>query len=438
MPVEPLIYVQTTPDDPWITDEIARIGAQTGQGKELRMLLDNGWGDGEHEAVSWPFEWYLRDYTNRRYFTRTIDPNLNLADYPVLLARSTNLEPIQQQLANYTCQQYRAERLVPRGLQAVCRPRAGAVVLALPHRDSVVSASIRSAQTLSNPDNRLKLLKFLIYREAPGDTGARDMHFCVHRDVPALGPAPLGGPPARQPAAAAVAPAQQQAAVQAPRDTVLQPQSDGSVVYGRTADGRPMLTDPKNVALGPDGRIYAVEGRAARVTVFNADGSVATTWGTAGRRRWPVPRAVGHHRRAERPRVRRRYLESPHSVLRRERRVPRQVRSPGRLERSINAEEGAFWGPRAVAVSRAGEVYVTDTGNKRVQVFDLQGQLQAHVRRRGQRARPVPRTGRHRARRAGERLDRRHVERPRPEARPERSTVVPVPGPGRLGEPAGE
>jgi DNA-binding beta-propeller fold protein YncE len=32
-----------------------------------------------------------------------------------------------------------------------------------------------------------------------------------------------------------------------------------------------------------------------------------------------------------------------------------------------------FWGPRAIAISHSGEVYVTDTGNKRVQVFDLTG-----------------------------------------------------------------
>ena len=31
-------------------------------------------------------------------------------------------------------------------------------------------------QTLSNPDNRLKLLKFLMYRQAPGETGAHAGH----------------------------------------------------------------------------------------------------------------------------------------------------------------------------------------------------------------------------------------------------------------------
>jgi sugar lactone lactonase YvrE len=37
------------------------------------------------------------------------------------------------------------------------------------------------------------------------------------------------------------------------------------------------------------------------------------------------------------------------------------------------AGQGAFYGPRAVTISADGEVYVTDTGNKRVQVFDTEG-----------------------------------------------------------------
>jgi DNA-binding beta-propeller fold protein YncE len=32
-----------------------------------------------------------------------------------------------------------------------------------------------------------------------------------------------------------------------------------------------------------------------------------------------------------------------------------------------------FWGPREVAINSGGDVYVTDTGNKRVQVFGLDG-----------------------------------------------------------------
>ncbi|HEX3247045.1 MAG TPA: flippase activity-associated protein Agl23, partial [Chloroflexota bacterium] len=71
VPKDMLIYVQSSPDVVWVTRELERIGFQTGQGKDLRILMDNGYTEtvgGQpivHEAVSWPFEWYLRGFKNR-------------------------------------------------------------------------------------------------------------------------------------------------------------------------------------------------------------------------------------------------------------------------------------------------------------------------------------------------------------------------------------
>jgi streptogramin lyase len=45
----------------------------------------------------------------------------------------------------------------------------------------------------------------------------------------------------------------------------------------------------------------------------------------------------------------------------------------GDAKGSATDSPNVFWGPRAIAISPQGEVYVTDTGNKRVQVFGLDG-----------------------------------------------------------------
>jgi DNA-binding beta-propeller fold protein YncE len=45
----------------------------------------------------------------------------------------------------------------------------------------------------------------------------------------------------------------------------------------------------------------------------------------------------------------------------------------GDAKGSITSDPSVFWGPRAIAINAAGEVFVTDTGNKRVQVFGLDG-----------------------------------------------------------------
>jgi uncharacterized protein (TIGR03663 family) len=365
-PSEPLIYVQSSHDVVWIRDEIDRIAAQTGQGKDLKILLDNGWNDGDHEAVSWPFEWYLRDYRNRRYFTKTIDPSLNLADYPVLIARSTNLDPIQNELSQYVGTKYKLNWWFPEDYKEFAADGPGFNVGT--HRIGLPSLRLDAiSRTLSDPDNRLKLLKFLVYRQAPNDMGAREMYFYVHKEIPALGPAPLGGSASPTTATQALAP------VPAQRDAIAQSLPDGTTVYGRASDGRPVLVDPKNAAAAPDGRIYVVEGRAARVTSFNPDGTLAASWGTPGagdgqfNEPWGIAVAPnGDVYVADTWNHRVQHFDANGTFLGKWGRL-------GDTRGSATSDPGVFWGPRAIAISPQGEVYVTDTGNKRVQVFTLDG-----------------------------------------------------------------
>src|SRR5207237_10884185 len=51
--VEPLVYVQTTHDVPFIANETEIIAAQTGEVKDMKNLLDNGCGSDEHAAPFW-------------------------------------------------------------------------------------------------------------------------------------------------------------------------------------------------------------------------------------------------------------------------------------------------------------------------------------------------------------------------------------------------
>ncbi len=61
VPVEMLVYTQTSPAIEQAVDEIDRYAAVTGNGQQLPLTIDTAHG------FSWPWHWYLRDYTNVEY-----------------------------------------------------------------------------------------------------------------------------------------------------------------------------------------------------------------------------------------------------------------------------------------------------------------------------------------------------------------------------------
>jgi uncharacterized protein (TIGR03663 family) len=357
IPVEMLVYVQSSPDIPWVAREIERIGFQTGQREELRILMDNGYIEevgGQrivHEAVSWPFEWYLRDYRNRRYYSKTIGPDINLREYPVILVMAPNLEPIRDQLGDYVGQKYRLNWWFPEDYKNWLREPSNIVT------------------SLTDPISRAKFLKFMLYREPMNILGAREFYFYVRKDVQNLGPASTVTPaaPAARPAPPPVS--------NAPRNTVAQELDAVTTLYGVNPAGEPQLVEPKGVAVGPDGRIYVSEGRGNRITVLNPDGTMAATWGRGGagdgefNEPWGIAVAPSGEVFVADTWNHRIQKFSPDG---------RFIAAWGGLvdtSRDPMAATGRFWGPRSIALGPDGLLYVTDTGNKRIQAFDQHGTL---------------------------------------------------------------
>ncbi len=88
------------------------------------------------------------------------------------------------------------------------------------------------------------------------------------------------------------------------------------------------FNEPWSIALAPGGNVYVADTWNHFVQKLDADGSPLTAWGTFGQ-----------------------------------------------FSTADAAGQSAFYGPRGVAVGADGRVYVADTGNKRVQVFDPDGQF---------------------------------------------------------------
>jgi len=139
----------------------------------------------------------------------------------------------------------------------------------------------------------------------------------------------------------------------------------------------------RDVAVAPDGSLYAVDTANHKVWHFMGYGPVRHAWGEFGtgpgqfNEPWGI--AVddeGHvyvadtwNHRIQKFTAQGDYLLSWGSLA--------QV-TPG-----DPAGEGFFFGPRGVAIGPDGLIYVTDTGNKRVQVFDAEGTFAREFGSRG-------------------------------------------------------
>jgi len=115
---------------------------------------------------------------------------------------------------------------------------------------------------------------------------------------------------------------------------ILHIASDGSLLHewGSFADqaaGNASIgtfNEPWGVAVGPDGSVYVTDTWNHRIQKFSEDGKPVKMWGQYGQ---PLP--------------------------------------------DVPESKSSFWGPRGIAVDNNGHVYVADTGNKRIVIFDSDG-----------------------------------------------------------------
>ncbi len=157
-----------------------------------------------------------------------------------------------------------------------------------------------------------------------------------------------------------------------------------NLVFAGAGDQPGQLNHPRGVTFGPDGNLYVADSQNARISIYDPDGKFLRQFGTVsttdpnnpvpppgGSLREPWGVAVGQDGTiyvADTWNHRIQVFDNNGTFL----------RMWGEFEQLPAGQEGkvnGFWGPRDIAVDSQNNVYVADTGNKRIRVYSAQGNL---------------------------------------------------------------
>ncbi len=365
IPREMLIYTQTAPDVTMVTEDLKALSQRLTGGLDMVVAYDSG--------ASWPFEWYLRDFPNKRFFGETPGPDLANAD--VVLIGETSLYSEREQrvrpyIPNYIRHEYKLRWWFPEEykdllltVQEVPDPNdpSRTVVQAVGERNASIFHILANVWRYArHAEYRRDFVDFLLWRKLKQPLGSTNFAMYVRPDL--------------------VKEIWSYGNIVAAKDpTLIRDEYDEKTVtlsatrlIGSFGVAEGQLNTPRAVAFAPDGRIVVADSGNHRIQVFNPDGSVALVFGTMGsapgqfNEPWGVTvDADGNIYVADTWNHRIQKFDAAGNFLAE---WGTFADTQGQL-----TQPAAFWGPRGIAIGPDNLLYVADTGNKRIQIFTLDG-----------------------------------------------------------------
>jgi len=346
---ELLFYAHGAPDVVPTMNEIAEISERTVGDKMIKVAYDSD--------VSWPLEWYMREYPNRQFYGET--PTREKLDVPIVIAGTKNDDQVQPFLGD---RYYRFKRRL----------------VWWPNQEYMGLTFERIRDILTSPEKRESLWNILYFREYPRTPDdwyhVHNFYYYVRKDVAQqlwdYGAVPPG-------------------VMELPSDPYTDVHVDLNVVrtWGEVGTAPGQFNHPRGVAVGPEGNIYAVDSDNHRVQVFDADGAFLREWGSQcnlaveqsctdldgdgpmsygdGQFQEPWGIAVDDDGRvyvADTWNHRVQVFDSDGTFL-----------NKWGAYGQTSGDSELLYGPRDLALDAQGRVFVTDTGNKRIMVYDQDG-----------------------------------------------------------------
>lgn len=361
---EVLVYAHGGPDVKLALNQIDNISRRTVGDKMIKIAYDND--------STWPLEWYLREYPNRAYYAE--NPTREALDAPVVIVGSANESKVKPFLGDkYTRFDYRLVWWPMEDYKNQTLSRLWQTyVTGPPPADGVVdTAEAQQARRETVRQNWKNLGNILFYRYYK-DYNLNEWPY-LHRFYVYIRKDTLNEVWDYQSGPVQLT----QAALTDPYEG-KQVELQAADLWGSngTADGQ--FVTPRNVAVGPDGSIYVADTGNHRIQALSKDGTFVLKWGTQGSGQGQFNEPWGI---AVAPDGSVYVADTWNHRVQRFSSVGQYQGEFGTFanvqQGDPQSEPGKFWGPRDVAVDADGNVYVTDTGNKRVQKFNPNGEFVA-------------------------------------------------------------
>ncbi|MDP9363872.1 MAG: TIGR03663 family protein, partial [Chloroflexota bacterium] len=169
VPKDMLIYTQTSPDVSRMVREIDALSAELTGGKGMEVWYDSG--------VSWPLQWYLRDYPNRELRNGPLSGPPD--DVPVVIVTNDRLDSMEPFLDNYTAQEYVLRWWFPESIYRdfAIAPELGPEWSAWDGSDeernplAIGRSMLESAASVLTAEGQQDLYRLLVYRDLPTPIG---------------------------------------------------------------------------------------------------------------------------------------------------------------------------------------------------------------------------------------------------------------------------
>ena len=313
MATEYLVYAHGGPDIKLALAEIDTISQRTEGDRSIRVAYD--------DDVAWPMSWYMRFYPNTVFYGKT--PSADSMSAPVILVGSNNytkVEPYVQR--DYVSRDYRLVWWPEESYKGEWDAEAN-------RSKGLTLSQIWGA--LTDPVRRSRLWQIWFYRNHPGESVTAWSHrhefrMYVRRDI------------AQIVWDLNVTPTDATAAAAGPTFDYAEIDLSAQTVHAGTYDNKPLL-QPRDVAVGVDGTRYIADTGNNRIVVLDAAGNFVRAFGSTC---FLSDGAAGQC-------------------------VDPDGAGP------LALGDGQFREPWGVAVTVDGTLFVADTWNGRIQVFDSQG-----------------------------------------------------------------